>query len=157
MKEKNKILSTVCIYHAVNDGSVAVIPILFPVFKSIFSLTYTQVGFITGGGFILTLIAQLVIGRIADGKNFSNLLKTGLLLVGISMLLLSQSSGFITLIIFIFILRLSSSFFHPIGVGWISKIFKKDRLDRAMGIQSGCADIGAFIALSTTLYLKSKR
>ena len=153
MKEKNRILSTVCIYHALNDGSVVAIPILFPVLKSLFSLNYTQIGIITGGGLILTLIAQLLIGRIADGKNFATLLTTGLLLVGISMLLLTQSSDFFTLVVFILVLRLASSFFHPVGVGWVSRIFKRDRLDWAMGIQSGCADIGAFIAISTTLYL----
>ena len=76
MNEKNRILSTVCIYHALNDGSVAAIPILFPVLKSLFSLNYTQIGIITGGGLILTLIAQLLIGRIADGKNFATLLTT---------------------------------------------------------------------------------
>ena len=144
---------SVSLYHALNDGSVAVIPILFPVLKSLFSLNYTQIGIITGGGLILTLIAQLFIGRIADGKNFTTLLSTGILLVGISMLLLTQSSDFFTLIIFILILRLASSFFHPVGVGLVSRVFKRDRLDQAMGIQSGCADIGALLAISTTLYL----
>ena len=52
-----------------------------------------------------------------------------------------------------FLHRFSASFFHPIGVGWISRIFKKDRLDWSMGIQSGSADVGAFIAISTTLYI----
>jgi MFS family permease len=52
-----------------------------------------------------------------------------------------------------FLLRISESFFHPIGIGWISRIFKKHKLDWAMGIQSGLADIGAFIAISTTLLI----
>jgi FSR family fosmidomycin resistance protein-like MFS transporter len=123
------------------------------VFKSLFSLSYTQVGIITGGGLVLTLIAQLQIGRISDGKNFALLLTIGLLFLGISMLFIAQSKNFLSLAVFILLLRFASSFFHPIGVGWISRIFKKNRLDWAMGIQSGCADIGAFIAVSTTLYL----
>ncbi|GAG02562.1 unnamed protein product, partial [marine sediment metagenome] len=117
IQNKNKILLSVSLYHALNDGSVAAIPILFPVLKSLFSLNYTQIGIITGGGLILTLIAQLLIGRIADGKNFATLLTTGLLLVGISMLLLTKSSDFFTLVVFILVLRLASSFFHPVGVG----------------------------------------
>ena len=141
---------SVSLYHALNDGSVAVIPILFPVLKSLFSLNYTQIGIITGGGLILTLIAQLFIGRIADGKNFSTLLSMGILLVGISMLLLTKSSDFFTLVLFILVLRLASSFFHPVGVGLVSRVFKRDHLDQAMGIQSGCADIGALLAISTT-------
>ena len=64
-----------------------------------------------------------------------------------------KTAKVLTLVVFILVLRLASSFFHPVGVGWVSRIFKRDRLDWAMGIQSGCADIGAFVAISTTLYL----
>ena len=50
MKDKHDILLTIGIYHAFNDGSVVVIPILLPVFKEMFNLSYTQIGIITGGG-----------------------------------------------------------------------------------------------------------
>lgn len=129
------------------------IPILFPIFKTMFGLSYTQVGIITGGALLINIISQLMIGRISDGKNFRTMLTLGILLIGLSMFLLTQTIEFLTLTLFIFILRFSASFFHPIGIGWISRIFKKDRLDWAMGIQSGSADIGSFIAISTTLYI----
>jgi len=153
MLEKTQILATVSIYHAINDGAVAVIPILFPVFKTMFNLSYTQVGVVTGGGLLLSLIAQLMLGRFSDGKNSKNMLSLGVLLIVISMLLLTLTKGFCTLILFMFLLRFSSSFFHPIGTGWISRIFKKERIDWAMGTHSGFADLGGFIAVATTLYL----
>ena len=153
MNEKNRILSTVGLYHALNDGTVAAIPILFPIFKLIFNLSYTQIGIITGGSLIIHIISQLLIGRYSDGKNSRTLLSFGILLTSISMLLFTQSNGFYSLILLMFLLRISESFFHPIGIGWISRIFKKHKLDWAMGIQSGLADIGAFIAISTTLFL----
>ena len=37
MKEKNKILSTVSLYHAINDGTLAAIPVLFTIFYVIFN------------------------------------------------------------------------------------------------------------------------
>ena len=151
MKQQGRILSTVSLIHAINDGSVAVISILFPIFKDLFDLSYTQVGVITGGGLFITLIAQLFLGRIADGKNVNSFLLTGLLLTSVSLVLLTFSNAFITLIFFIFFMRIATSFFHPIGIGWISRTYKKDRLDWAMGIQSGSADIGAFLAILTTL------
>ena len=151
MDDKHKILSTVSLYHAFNDGSVAVIPLLFPIFKVLFNLSYTQVGIITGGGLLITLISQLAIGRISDKKNSRTLLSTGVLLLSGSMLMFTWIQGFFTLVFFIFILRFSSSFFHPIGIGLISRTFKKDRLDWAMGIQSALGDFGAFIAILTTL------
>ncbi len=153
MNDKHKILSTTAIYHAFNDGAVAAIPLLFPIFKDIFGLSYTQVGVITGGGLLITLIAQLMIGRISDHKDFRTLLSTGIFLLCASLLLLTQTQGFLSLLLFIFVLRFASSFYHPIGIGWISRTFKKDRLDWAMGMQSAFGDFGAFIAILTTLYI----
>ena len=129
MNDKHKILSATAIYHAFNDGAVAAIPLLFPIFKDIFGLSYTQVGVITGGGLLITLVAQLMIGRISDHKDFRTLLSTGIFLLCISLLLLTQTQGFLSLLLFIFVLRFASSFYHPIGIGWISRTFKKDRLD----------------------------
>jgi len=151
MKEQGRILWTVGIIHAINDGSIAAVSVLFPVFRELFHLSYTEVGIITGGGLTITLIGQLVFGRIADGKNVNSFLLTGLLLTGVSMFLLTLSSSFLTLILFMLILRFATSFFHPIGVGWVSRTYKRDRLDWAMGIQSGSADVGTFLAIATTL------
>jgi FSR family fosmidomycin resistance protein-like MFS transporter len=153
MNEKIRILSTVGLYHALNDGTVAAIPILFPIFKLIFNLSYTQIGIITGGSLIVHIFSQLLLGRYSDGKNSRTLLSFGILLTSISMLLFTQINGFYSIILIMFLLRISESFFHPIGIGWISRIFKNHKLDWAMGIQSGLADIGAFIAIATTLYI----
>jgi len=153
MDEKQRILSSVSIYHALNDGAVAAIPILFPIFKIIFNLNYTEIGVITGGALLINIIFQLMLGRISDGKNSRTLLSLGILLISLSLLLFTQINGFYSLILVMILLRIGASFFHPIGTAWISRIFKKHRLDWAMGIQSGFADIGAFIAISTTLYI----
>jgi len=151
MREQGRILSSVSIIHALTDGSIAVVAILFPIFKTLFNLSYTQVGIITGGGLFITLVMQLVLGRAADGKNVNTFLLIGLLLTSLSLLLLPFSTGFFSLLLFIFVLRFATSFFHPIGIGWISRTYKKNKLDWAMGIQSGSADVGAFIAIATTL------
>jgi len=151
MTQQGKILASVSLVHAINDASTAVISILFPIFKELFHLNYTQVGIITGGGLFVTLVGQLVLGRLADGKNVNAFLLTGLFLTSLALVLLSFSTGFLTLICFIFFIRFATSFFHPIGIGWISRTYKKGRLDWAMGIQSGSADLGAFLAILTTL------
>ena len=151
MKQQGRILSSVSLIHAINDGAVSVISILFPIFKELFNLSYTQVGIITGGGLFITLVAQLFLGRMADGKNVNTFLLTGLIMTSLSLVLMTISNGFITLIFLIFFLRFATSFFHPIGIGWISRIYKKNKLDWAMGIQSGSADLGTFIAILTTL------
>ena len=152
MKDKYSILTTVSIYHALNDGAISVVPLLFPIFKDIYNLNYTQIGLMTSISLLINLIAQLHIGRISDGKNFRIILSFGILLISVSLFVLIETKDFFTLLIFLIFLRISVSFFHPIGVGWVSRTFKKERLDWAMGIQSGSADLGVFVALLTTLY-----
>lgn len=153
MYEKTRVLVTTSLYHAINDGSVSVIPILLPIFRDLYGLSYTQVGILTSSGLLVTLLAQLYIGRKADGKNFQTLLSTGLIIVAASLLLLTQSFDFFSLLALIVFLRIGLSFFHPIGVGWISRTYKTEKLDWAMGVQSGFADIGALLAIATTLYI----
>jgi len=153
MNDKHKILSAVSIFHAFNDGTLSVIPLLFPILKALFDLSYTEIGLITGGGLAISLFTEIAIGRTSDKKNSGTLLILGVLLLSGSVFMLSLSRDFVTLLLFIFILKLSSGFFHPTGIGLISRTFKKDRLDWAMGIQSAFGNFGAFIAILTTLYI----
>ena len=153
MNDKIRILLTIGIYHGFNDGAVVIIPILFPVFRELFNLSYTQIGIITGGGLLITLITQIFIGYASDKKNRRILISTGILILSGSLLLIIQVKDFLTLLLFIFILRFASGFYHPIGVGWISKVFKKERIDWAMGIQSALGDFGAFIGIFTTAFI----
>jgi len=153
MNDKQQILSTVSLFHGFNDGAISVIPLLFPIFKIIFDLSYTQIGAITSGGLAISLISQLCIGRISDKKNYRTLLSTGILILSASMLFFTTAQGFLTVMLAMFILRFGSSFFHPLGIGLISRTFKKQNLDSAMGIQSGFGDLGAFLAVLTTLYI----
>ena len=150
MDDKKRILSAVALSHAFNDASVVIIPLLFPIFKNLFNLSYTEVGIITGGGLLISLITQLIIGRLSDKKNKRTFLLLGTFLLGVTFLLIPFSKGFFTLVFFVFLHRFAAGFFHPIGIAWISKVFKKDKLDWAMGIQSAFGDFGAFIAILTT-------
>ncbi len=153
MDEKNRILSCVGLYHGFNDGSLAVIPLLFPILRVLFDLSYTQIGLITGGGLAVSLITEIIVGRVFDRANSRILLTFGIFILSFSMFLLSYAYDFVTLLLFIFLIRFSSGFFHPAGIGLISRTFKKDRLDWAMGMQSAFGDLGAFVAILTTLYI----
>jgi MFS family permease len=126
---------------------------LLPVFKILFDLSYTDIGIITGGGLLITLISQLIIGRVSDKKNKRLLLSFGIILICLTFLLFPLVNGFLTLLLIFFLHRFSASFFHPIGIAWVSKIFKKDKLDWAMGIQSALGDFGAFIAILTIPFI----
>ena len=45
---------------------------------------------------------------------------------------------------------MGASFYHPIGIGWISKKYEGEALDRSMGYQSAMGDVGVLVAFLTT-------
>ena len=153
MKDNIKILSMVSLYHLFNDGVISLVPLLFPIFRTLFNLSYSQIGFITGTGLAISLVFQFLIGSSSDKKNFRTLLTIGIGLLVITLLLFPTIQGFLSLFILFIFLRFSASFFHPIGIGLISRRFKKDRLDWAMGTQSAFGDLGVFIAIASTLFI----
>jgi MFS transporter, FSR family, fosmidomycin resistance protein len=143
----------VCLFHLFNDGVISLVPLLFPIFRTLFDLSYSQIGIITGTGLAFSLVTQFLIGAISDKRNFRSLLLTGMSLLVLSLLLFPTIQGFTTLFILFILLRFSASFFHPLGIGLISRRFKKDRLDWAMGTQSAFGDLGVFIAMVSTLFI----
>ena len=126
MNEKQQILATVSSFHAFNDGALTVITILLPIFKTLFNLSYTQIGIITGGGLAITLLTEMTVGRAFDRKNSRTLLMTGILILSASIFLLSFSNGYLILLLIIFLIKFSSGFFHPAGIG--SKPLANSRL-----------------------------
>jgi len=145
-----RVLTAVSLYHAANDGALTIVPILLPLLRDLFSLSYTQIGIITSAGLFMTLVGQLILGHLADGRNTRTMLSIGIVLIIVTLPLISQAQGFLSLLVLVVLLRFAASFFHPIGVGWISRVFKTERLDWAMGVQSGSADIGAFFGIVLT-------
>ena len=155
MNSKHHILATVSSFHAFNDGSLAVVTMLLPIFRNLFDLSYTQIGVITGGGLAIVLLTEMTVGRLFDKKNSRSLLLTGIALLTMSLALLSFSSNYLSLVLIVFLIKFASGFFHPAGISLISRVFKKDRIDRAMGIQSASGNFGSFLAIGTTLAIAS--
>jgi len=153
MKQNVRLLAMVSFFHLFNDGVISLVPLLFPIFRSLFNLSYSQIGIITGTVLATSLLAQFLIGSISDKRNFRTLLIIGMSLLVLSLLLFPSVQGFLSLFLLFIFLRFSSSFFHPLGIGLISRRFKKDRLDWAMGIQSAFGDLGVFIAIASTLFI----
>jgi MFS family permease len=50
-------------------------------------------------------------------------------------------------------MRAFTSFYHSVGVAWVSKTHSTQRIDFAMGIQSGSGNLGVFLAFVSSGYL----
>jgi FSR family fosmidomycin resistance protein-like MFS transporter len=135
--------------HAVNDGSVYLPSSLFPVILPLFTLTVLQVGILVALGYLVSVIFQPIIGRYAENRDPSRLLASGVFIIAISITSFIFSTGFSTLLASVVLLRIGSSFFHPIGISAVSRTYAGPGLQRAMGFQSAFGNLGVLLIFLT--------
>jgi FSR family fosmidomycin resistance protein-like MFS transporter len=149
-------LTSVGIYHTCNDAALSTLPAMYPILRQELDLVYADIGFIISAGLLVTLIFQLVIGKISDRHDPKYLLATGVSIISFALFIMTLITNFIELLFVILIIRLGASFYHPIGISWISKNFKGNELDHSMGIQSSFGDTGVFLGFMTTGFIAAQ-
>ena len=142
-------------FHACNDGSVVILPAVFPVLynRQYLITRYSDIGTMIMLGLGVAIVSQALIGHFSKPRQTRYYLAADALLVGVSLLLMTTSTSYLTLVLFYAGIRLGTSIYHPVGVSWVSHSFQGNELDRAMGIQSAFGNIGVMLAFTSTGFL----
>ena len=101
-------------------------------------------------------LGDIVVGKIADKSNPKYLLATGFSIITFGLFIMILITNFLELLFVILVIRLGASFYHPIGISWISKNFYGKELDHSMGIQSSFGDSGVFLGFMTTGFIAAQ-
>jgi len=107
------VLAAVSAAHLLNDTIQSLIPAIYPILKSSFQLTFTQVGLIA---LILQLTASLLqpaVGIYADRRPTPYLLVVGMGFSLVGLLLLAFAENLATLLVAAGLVGVGSSVFHP--------------------------------------------
>lgn len=107
------ILLAISIAHLLNDAVQSVIPSIYPILKSEFSLSFTQIGIITLFFQMTSSILQPFVGRYADKRPSPYALTFGMGVSLAGLLLLAYSNSFYSVITSVSIIGIGSSIFHP--------------------------------------------
>ena len=152
----NRILYLVSLNHATNDGSVYLLSSLFPIVLALFNISVFQVGIIVALGYLVNILFQPVVGHYSEGRDPGKLLAIGISVVTVSVISFVFATGFLSLLASVILLRLGSSFFHPVGISTISKSYGGPRLQKSMGFQSAFGNVGVLLVFLTSapLYLE---
>jgi len=157
---KKRILLTSSIFHMLNDAAGIITPTVFPILYSQGFLisSYSQIGLLSNIGLMTTLIVQFLAVRLSYRYEYRNLLLISGVGICAAMALVPFSKSFGKLVLFFLLIRVFTSFYHPVIVAWVSKSRAgsgKD-LDDAMGIQSGSGNVGVMLAYLTVGYMAQR-
>jgi len=155
---KNRILLSGSLFHALNDATTVVVPMVFPLLygRSPLLTSYSQIGLLSNLGLLTTLVVQFLVVKLSFHVEYKTLMLWSFIGICLSLALVPLATSFLTLLAFFLFMRAVTGFYHPVMIAWISKSQPAHGLDQAMGIQSGSGNIGVLLAFLSVGYLAQK-
>lgn len=149
MAGDRRVLLVNSLYHMTNDGAVQVLSGQIAILAGVFAFGPVETGILGGTALLVNAIVQVLTGVMSDRRDPSRFLPIGILIVGVASLLVALATSFWALLLFVSLLRVGASFYHPVGMSWIGREFTAAELDRSLGFQSGFGDFGEVLGTAT--------
>jgi len=108
-----KVLSAISLSHLLNDATQSLLAPLYPMFKSGFNLTFTQIGLITLTYQLIASFMQPAVGWYTDRRPQPFSLPIGMAFTLIGLLTLAAAHSYATVLIGAALIGSGSSVFHP--------------------------------------------
>ncbi len=154
---KKKILLSASLFHALTDAASVITPMVFPLLltQGLLISNYSQIGILSNLGLLTTLVVQFLVVRISYRTEYRTMMVLSGLGLCASLAVIPFARTYLALLLLFLMLRIASSFYHPIVIAWISKSRAGSgrELDDAMGIQSGSGNLGVGLAYLTVGFL----
>lgn len=148
MTRKFQIIAILSALHTANDGTVVLLPTLLPAAVLIFGMSYVQLGILVSAGYLANVVVQPLAGQYSEHIEPKKLLALGIGVMGASTVVIAYAPNYSLLLVGAVLLRLGSSFYHPIANSVVSRTTVRKSVDRRMGVQSGFGDLGSLLIFS---------
>jgi MFS transporter, FSR family, fosmidomycin resistance protein len=130
--------------HSYNDMYFYLLPLLIPLFRMEFHLSYTQVGIIMSVFYLVVAVLSIAWGALSNKYGHYRLLSLGFLTAAMGLLAVTISSSLYLIVLFIAVMSMGASTFHPLATAMVS--FDKRRPGFSMGIFEGSGTVGGIFA-----------
>jgi MFS family permease len=154
---KKKILLSASLFHALTDAASVITPMVFPLLltQGLLISNYSQIGLLSNLGLLTSLVVQFLVVRVSYRTEYRTMMVLSGLGLCASMAVIPFARSYLGLVLLFLLLRIASSFYHPIVIAWISKSRAGSgrELDDAMGVQSGSGNLGVGLAYLTVGFL----
>ncbi len=164
MEEGQRSLLATSLAHFINDGLTGIIPLMYPVYITVYGISPTTVLILAGLQNVFSVVISPLIGKKSDtsGK-FAQLITIGLIIFAVgaagyatSGLVVQGLALVVFLLPFTVLIAVGSSFYHPLGATVLREKWKSKGLGRAMGINGSAGSVGRVVLpFSATLVLAS--
>jgi len=107
------VLVALSVSHLLNDLMQSLLPAIYPILKTKYALSYTQIGLITFTFQLTASLLQPVVGYATDLKPQPYSLAVGMVFTFVGLLLLSVAAHFSVILLAAALVGMGSSVFHP--------------------------------------------
>ena len=142
MDKPKTTLTACCSAHVVHDGLTDVLYVLLPLVAQAFGLNYAQVGLIRTANRAAMSALQLPAGMLAERHGERMLLVAGTVTAGVGFLALGSSSGFVAILLSLFVAGCGGAFQHPLSSAMISHVYPQAGRRTALGVYNFAGDVG---------------
>ena len=158
MTKERRVLVSSSLFHALNDSAGVAVPLVFPILLGSGAMirNYSQIGLLSNFGLLATFFFQILIVHVARRLDYKTMLAASFAGIIASLVLLPLAKTFAWLLALYVFFRIFDSFYHTVGLAWISRLHPSAGIDFAMGIQSGSGNLGVLLAFLTVGYLAQR-
>lgn len=149
------ILGAASFGHAVSDMYWLIFPVLLPLIKKEFGLSYMQAGLLITFFTATTALGSLITGYLSDRFSQRIILSVGFLIASLALILCASSSFYWQLLLASLLVGAGASTFHPGTLALLMNLFFKRR-GRVLGTFMLSGWIGATVMLTVVSYLAGR-
>jgi MFS family permease len=148
-------LTLISVAHWVSHVHILVLPMLFPFLKATLGVDYLQLGFALTVFAVVSALTQAPTGYLVDHLGARKILLVGMILGGLSLILLGLHLNYTMLVTCAVLLGLANSVYHPADYAILAAHMDAARMGRAFSIHTfagylGTAVTPAIVAALTT-------
>ncbi len=141
-RQDAQVIGLVGIAHSVSHFFHLILAPLFPWLKDAFNLSYAELGLLMTVFFVVSGIGQTLAGFVVDRVGARTVLFSGIGLLGLSALLLSQAQNYPMLLAGSMLAGLGNSVFHPADFTLLNKRVSSPRLGHAFSAHGISGNLG---------------
>lgn len=141
-RQDAKVISLVGVAHGVSHFYHLLLAPLFPWLREAFGLSYAELGFLMTVFFVVSAIGQALAGFVVDRVGARTVLFSGIALLGIAALWMSQAQNYPMLLAGSMLAGLGNSVFHPADFTLLNKRVSASNLGHAFSVHGISGNLG---------------